>query len=139
LSRIVDELRRKGYRVTPQRLEVVRAIWENRAEHPALRSLYDRVRKSMPTTSFSTLYSTVMKLSELGYVKLFDLGGETRIEVNMKPHINIIYPEEGRVVDVEDHELVSLIAGRLNLRNKDFLVNIVIYGGHRKEGMIPPI
>ncbi len=134
MRRIVDELRRKGYRVTPQRLEVVRAIWENRAEHPALRSLYDRVRRRMPTTSFSTLYSTVMKLSGLGYVRLFDLSGETRIEVNMKPHINIVYPEEGRVVDVEDQELVNLIAGRLGLRDKDFLVNIVIYGGRGKGG-----
>ena len=126
-ERIAGELRRRGYRLTPQRLEVIRIILEAGGEHPSLRSLYERVRERVPTISFSTLYSTVTMLSELGYVRLFDLRGETRVEANMKPHINIIDPG-GRVVDVEDEELVGLIAERLGLNGESFLVNVIIYG-----------
>ncbi len=72
------ELRKNGYKLTPQRLKLVEMLDEKGAEHPSLGEMLIEIRKVFPTMSFSTLYSNVFILRELGLVELFSLEGETR-------------------------------------------------------------
>ncbi len=129
---LLKTLKSKGMKITPQRIEILRTLMELKDRHPSLNELYERVRERIPTLSFSTLYSTIRRLEELGFIKLFDLLGETRIEVNMRPHINIIELDEGVVRDLNDDELVEVIVEKLALKDKgDVLVNVLVYTGRR--------
>ncbi len=132
-EKLVETIKSKNMKLTPQRIEIIKKLIELKDDHPTLSQLYNSVRKSIPTLSFSTLYTTIQKLEELGMVKLFDLLGETRIEVNMNPHINIIDVEKGRIKDLEDRELVETIARRLNIDKDNMLINIIVYNKNRED------
>ncbi len=125
---ILDMLKNKGMKITPQRIEIVKTLLELRDHHPSLKELYEEVKKKVPTISFSTLYSTIKKLEELGLVKLFDLLGETRIELNKKPHVNLIYIDKGLITDVVDDNLLDLLRKKLGVGEDSFvLVNVLVY------------
>ncbi len=128
IEEYIESLRRTGMKITPQRLVILRKLIELRDEHPSLNKLYRLVREELPTISFSTLYSVVKRLESIGLVKLFDLAGETRIEVNRRPHINIVDIEGGVIRDYMDEELLDRISERIGVGYDDiYLVNIYVY------------
>jgi Fe2+ or Zn2+ uptake regulation protein len=68
------------------------------------------------------------ELEELGIIRLFDLLGETRIEVNKHPHINIINLRTGEIRDYNDDKLLNEVRIKLGLNEAEFiLVNILVY------------
>ncbi len=124
-DRALGELKKRGKRLTPQRLEIIRAIFMLSEKHPSLKDIVKAVKRELPTTSISTIYNTIMELEEIGLLTIFEFNREIRIEPNSRPHLNIIDPE-GRIYDIEDEELVKIIADKLNLKSEDFLVNVLL-------------
>jgi len=66
-----------------------------------------------------------MKFEEMGLIHLFNVGGETRIDTEMKPHINIIDNKSGRITDMDDAKLLGLI--KRKIKSDDIIVNIIVY------------
>ncbi|HDH81493.1 MAG TPA: transcriptional repressor [Thermoplasmatales archaeon] len=124
-EKMVEKLRSKGQRLTPQRLEIIKAIAKYEDKHPSLSDLMNDVKKVLPTVSFSTLYNTVMKFEEIGLVHLFSINGETRIETKIKPHINLIDRKSGKIEDIDDTKLLELI--KKKIKSNDIIVNIIVY------------
>ena len=130
-DKILFMLKKEGLKITPQRIEIVKTLLELRDQHPSLKELYEKVKEKIPTISFSTLYSTIKKLEELGLIKLFDLLGETRIELNKKPHINLIHVNKGTIIDITDDKLLNLLREKLGIDKDSFiLINVLIYNAH---------
>ena len=123
-EKALKTLRENGYKLTPQRLKLLDVLEETGKSHPSLNDLLEEVRKDFSTMSFSTLYSNLQTLRELGLVELFSLGGETRVELNTKPHINLI--SEGEIIDLSDPEIIEAIQRKTGKRVR--LVN-VLFGG----------
>ncbi|WP_297091652.1 Fur family transcriptional regulator [Thermococcus sp.] len=121
-EKAVERLKRGGYKLTPQRLRLIEVLDELGKSHPSLTELLEEIRKEFPTMSFSTLYSNLLTLRELGLVELFSLEGETRVEVNTEPHVNIIEGE--RIIDVNDPEIIEAIRRKTGRRVK--LVNVLV-------------
>jgi len=109
IEEIIKKLKSSGYKITPQRLEIIKILEEIGHEHPSIKEIYEIISKKIPTVSFSTLYNIIQKLEDLGIVKTFVLGKETHIEVNTKPHINLISLETGEIKDVEENQLIREI------------------------------
>ncbi|MHA1223105.1 MAG: Fur family transcriptional regulator [Candidatus Heimdallarchaeaceae archaeon] len=127
---ILDLLKKKGYKLTPQRIEIVKILQQEEKTHPSLNHLYSLVKERLTTVSFSTLYNTISTLEEMGLIRLFTLQGETRVELNDTEHINIIDSSTGRIVDIEDKELVGQIKEKTKFdkkKYKTFLINILLY------------
>ena len=118
----VEKLRKMGHKITPQRLELIRVLERIGREHPSLKNVHDELLKKFPTMSFSTLYSNVLLLRELGLIELFSLGGETHVEVNTRPHINVI--SRNGIEDVDDLMLIELIEKKTGRKVK--LVNVIV-------------
>ena len=123
-EKAIETLRKKGYKITPQRLKLLQILEEIGKTHPSLGEVHEKLRKEFPTVSFSTLYSNVITLKELGLVELFSLDGETRIEVNTRPHINLI--SEGEIMDLNDPEIIEAIQRKTGKRVR--LVNVLVGG-----------
>ena len=121
-EKAVERLKRGGYKLTPQRLRLIEVLDELGKSHPSLTELLEEIRREFPTMSFSTLYSNLLILRELGLVELFSLEGETRVEVNTEPHVNIIEGE--RIIDVNDPEIIEAIRRKTGRRVK--LVNVLV-------------
>jgi len=126
----ITKVRDKGYKITPQRLEIIRTLVKGKLLHPTLDEILSLVRKKVETVSFSTLYSTVLLLKELGIVEVFEFGGKIRVETRTTPHINIIKASTGEVVDLHDDELIKEIMDRLKshgISAERMLINVIVY------------
>jgi Fur family transcriptional regulator, peroxide stress response regulator len=70
-EQLLASLRKKDYRMTPQRMALVRLIAESE-DHPSAAQLYVQVKKHFPSMSLATVYKTLDLLKELGEV--FEIG-----------------------------------------------------------------
>ncbi|MGH2508363.1 MAG: Fur family transcriptional regulator [Ktedonobacteraceae bacterium] len=68
-------LRKRGYRLTPQRFMIMSVIQEAR-EHLSVEQIAERVQERNPYVSLSTIYRTLELLRELGLVRENHLPGE---------------------------------------------------------------
>jgi len=121
-EKAVVKLRGSNHKLTPQRLKLIEVLEELGPTHPSLTEVLAKIRRDFPTMSFSTLYSNVLTLKELGLLELFSLDGETRIELNTEPHINLI--SGGRVIDLKDREIIEKIERKTGKKVK--LVNVIL-------------
>src|SRR5438094_5895576 len=70
-----EMLRKRGYRLTPQRFMILSVIQEAE-EHLSIDQITERVQKRNPYVSLSTIYRTLELLRELGLVREVHLPGE---------------------------------------------------------------
>ena len=98
-DQIVEELRRAGLKVTPQRLAVARALSGDET-HPTAQGLYERLLRDHPTMSFATVYNTLAALARIGRVRALTFGAATRFDPNVEAHHHAICDRCGAVRDV---------------------------------------
>jgi Fur family transcriptional regulator, ferric uptake regulator len=77
VDRVLDELRKRGYRMTPQREAIVAEIMRT-SGHIAPQMVVHRVRRRLPGVNPSTVYRTLDLLEDLGVVSHshFEEGAE---------------------------------------------------------------
>ena len=105
-------------------MKLIEVIDKLKYRHPSLNEIYDKVKSEFPTMSFSTLYSNLLTLRKLNLVKFFSLEGETRLEVNTSPHINVIHSSLREIEDYVDEELIRKIEERVGKRVR--LINVFV-------------
>jgi len=98
----IEALRNKGYKATPQRIAICRIALHNR-EHPTAQRIYNEVKKVHPTVSLATVYKTLQVLRDLDLIQELNLPqGQTRFDPYIKPHINLICQQCGKIEDLDD-------------------------------------
>ena len=70
---LVEALRDKGYRLTPQRMIILEAI-EASDDHISADEIYRQARSRYPYMNISTIYRTLELLTELGLASETNLG-----------------------------------------------------------------
>lgn len=112
---MLARVRGSGLKLTPQRLAIVREIAGD-PTHPTAQELFERLRASMPTMSFATVYNTLDTLASAGLCRSLSLSpGASRFDPNMIPHDHAVCDRCGLVRDVPlgeagEEPLVSLAA-----------------------------
>jgi len=108
---IGHKLSRLGYRLTPQRLMILRAV-EEAASHISAEEIYTQVRARYPQMNISTVYRTLELVKELGLVTETDLGdGRVRYHCIGKGHHHHLVCEKcGEIIDMEESVLSPLWA-----------------------------
>lgn len=106
---IITRLGEMGYRLTPQRMLVLKAI-ENSANHISAEEIYGQVVEVYSHVNISTVYRTLDLLKRLGLVTETDLGGG---RVRYHPadkghHHHLVCQECGKVIELDDFVLVPL-------------------------------
>ncbi len=98
-----------GYRLTPQRLMVVKAV-EAADSHISAEEIYLKIRASYPHMNISTVYRTLDLLSELGLVTETDMGdGRVRYHsIGKGHHHHLVCQQCGEITDIEESDLGSL-------------------------------
>lgn len=101
-------LKEKGYRLTPQRLEVVKIVLEklDKREHPTFNDILAEVKARMPSISASTVYNILKLLEDNGVVVSFEHNGRTYYD-RIEPHINVICLNDGKVIDIQSEEVLK--------------------------------
>jgi len=114
-ERIVERMRDRGCRITPQRLAIVHSLFTLGPEHPSIEPLYAAVKRDYPTTSQATVYKTVALLKEMGEV--YEVRGADDAAhyevIRQDAHAHAVCRECGCIVDFDlDHldELMTEVA-----------------------------
>jgi len=93
-------VRSSGLKLTPQRMAIVRELAAD-PTHPTAQELYERLRSSMPTMSFATVYNTLDALAAAGLCAALSLApGPARFDPNMAAHHHAVCDRCGLVRDV---------------------------------------
>lgn len=101
LDAFVGRCRAEGIRVTPQRLEILKALL-GRQDHPSADELHEELHAHLPGLSVDTVYRTLGTLQRLGLVQRLEvLDDRGRFEANPLPHHHLVCTRCRRVWDVE--------------------------------------
>jgi Fur family peroxide stress response transcriptional regulator len=107
LENLVDKLRERGYRLTPQRMAVLKILL-NGTEHLNVEQIYERVVADFPMTSLATVYKTVAVLKDMGEVLELGFGDSGSRYDGSKP-----YPHP-HLVCVQCKSISDVDVGSLN-------------------------
>lgn len=113
MNALKEELKKKGYKLTPQRRSIVDTIIENEGQHLTAEEIYDKVKKDCPEIGLATVYRTILVLEELGVISRLDLNdGCSRYEIvhsnEAHRHHHLICNLCGSVSEVQDDLLEEL-------------------------------
>ena len=98
-ARILNGLREKGFKLTPQRLEIIDILSGDRS-HPNAQSIYRRAKKKVPRISMSTVYYTLNMLKKESLIKEIEFNEmENRYESNIEDHLDLICKGCGKIQD----------------------------------------
>jgi len=98
---LIAVLKRHDFRMTPQRMELVRLIAVSEG-HPNAAQLYAKIKVQFPTMSQATVYKTLALLKEIGQVMEIDLHGDSHYDGNRPdPHPHLICMKCSKITDAE--------------------------------------
>jgi Fur family peroxide stress response transcriptional regulator len=100
-DQLISALKTRGFRLTPQRLELVRVIAVSDG-HPSAAQLHAKIREKFPTMSHATVYKTLALLKEMNQVLEIDLRDDSRYDGNRPgAHPHLICMKCSQIMDAE--------------------------------------
>jgi Fur family ferric uptake transcriptional regulator len=101
-------IRKRGFRLTPQRELILDAICEGKS-HTTLDEIYARVQAKAPAISLATVYRALGFWSDAGIVIGAEIQGHKVYEiVKEMPHHHLVCRACGQVTEL-DHESVKML------------------------------
>ena len=98
---IAEVLRKNGYKVTPQRLAVYKAINHN-PTHPNAEAVYKILQPNYPSMSLATVYKTMEIFAKIGVVQVLQCVEDAhRYDYDTTPHAHIRCEKCNRVIDID--------------------------------------
>lgn len=108
---MLRKLREMGYRITPQRLAILKILAESKG-HPGAEEIHAQVKIDFPTTTIATVYKTLAVLKSIGEVLELEFSGDYNRYDGKKPgpHPHLICIKCKGIVDPELASLVEMTA-----------------------------
>jgi Fur family peroxide stress response transcriptional regulator len=109
LDQMLLKLKDHDYRITPQRLAVLKVLAASDG-HPSVERIYNTVRVQFPTTSIATIYKTVALLKqENEVIEISFPDGSNRYDGNKPyPHPHLICTRCKKIIDPDLSSLEDL-------------------------------
>ena len=101
VKELITSLKEHDYRMTPQRVELIRLIAASEA-HPSAAQLFSKIKTTYPTMSQATVYKTLALLKEINQVLEIDLRDDSHYDGNRpEPHPHLICTRCNKIMDGE--------------------------------------
>jgi Fur family transcriptional regulator, peroxide stress response regulator len=99
---MADNLKRSGYKLTPQRLAIIKLLSENKS-HPSVEDIYTKLRRRFPGISQATVYRNILLMKSLGEViEIGFASGSSRYDGRKPfPHPHIVCLRCNKIIDPE--------------------------------------
>ncbi len=96
---LISSLRDRGYRLTPQRWEIIRLLARD-ISHPRAMDIFRKVRKIVPRISMSTVYYTLDMMKKEGLIRELEFyDRDNRYDINVSDHINLVCTRCRKITD----------------------------------------
>jgi Fur family peroxide stress response transcriptional regulator len=112
----IGRLRSEGFKLTPQRLSVIRYLIGN-TSHPTAAVIYADLKKKYPSLSFSTVYNTLNMLEKIGEVQSLHLFDDfLNYDPDTGTHFHFVCSECNSIIDIfpDGGQNVSLPEGDIS-------------------------
>lgn len=101
VAQLIAALKERDFRMTPQRVELVRLIAASEG-HPSASQLYEKIQRQFPTISRATVYKTLALLKEMDQVLEIDLHSDSHYDGNRpQPHPHLICLQCNQIIDAD--------------------------------------
>jgi Fe2+ or Zn2+ uptake regulation protein len=101
-ERILNRLREKGYKLTPQRREIIGILAQD-STHPRAAEILQKARRRAPSISVSTVYYTLAMLKKEDLIREIEFyDRDNRYDTNISNHLNLICERCGGIEDYCD-------------------------------------
>jgi len=98
-QKLNTSLKDKGYKLTPQRREIIRILSRDMS-HPGAMDILRKVRKIVPRISMSTVYYTLDMMKKEGLIRELEYyDTDNRYEINVSEHINLVCTRCRKITD----------------------------------------
>jgi Fur family peroxide stress response transcriptional regulator len=125
---IVDSLKSRGLRVTPQRFAVYANLLE-RTDHPTVEQLLSDLNQAGPVSSQATIYNSLQALREVGLVREVLLEeGVVRYDANVDPHHHFRCHQCGHIEDIPWESFRGLVESPLRPGLKPDSYEVTVMG-----------
>ncbi|NOU92452.1 transcriptional repressor [Paenibacillus sp. LMG 31456] len=113
IDKINQQLRVKGYKMTPQREVTLKVLLENEKDHLSAEDVFMLVKERLPEIGIATVYRTLEMLSELHVVEKMNFGdGVARFDLRSEDSAHM------------HHHLICNICGALKEIKEDWLTDL---------------
>lgn len=100
MEKIIRRYRGKGFKLTPQRIAILKFL-EGNTSHPTADDIFREIRKDHPTVSFATVYNTIQALVDRGELLEITIDPERKhFDPNPTPHHHIMCSICGKIGDI---------------------------------------
>ncbi|MBI1910453.1 MAG: transcriptional repressor [Deltaproteobacteria bacterium] len=100
MEKIISRYKGKGFKLTPQRLAILKFL-EGNTNHPTAEDIFREIKKKYPTVSFATVYNTVEALRERGELLEITINPDRKhFDPNPNPHHHIICKVCKKIEDI---------------------------------------
>ena len=100
--KLIAGIREKGYKLTSQRLEIIKLLSHDRS-HPGAMDIPQKLKKRAPKISMSTVYYTLDILKKEGLIQELEFyDRDNRYDVNVSSHINLVCRKCGKIEDLAE-------------------------------------
>ncbi|PKN88464.1 MAG: transcriptional repressor [Chloroflexi bacterium HGW-Chloroflexi-8] len=98
-NHMIAALKERNFRLTPQRIELVRLIAVSEG-HPSASQLHKKIKHQFPTMSHATVYKTLSLLKEMNQVLEIKLRDDSHYDGNRpEPHPHLICIKCNNIMD----------------------------------------
>jgi Fur family transcriptional regulator, peroxide stress response regulator len=127
-NEIVQILKSKGLRVTPQRFAVYANLLA-REDHPTVEQILAELNKDAPTSSQATIYAAIQALREVGLVREVLLEeGIRRYDANISQHHHFRCTCCGAIEDISWNAFGSIDLNKLRPGLKPQRYEVTVQG-----------
>ena len=127
-EQVIFEMRKRGLRLTRPREAILDCLLET-DEHPSARTIWERVKKKVPSVSLSTVYSTLSELTKNNIINELEFAETSnRYEGNLAHHINLICVQCGNISDYTTAHTLDLEQVKEVTLFKAFRARFELYG-----------
>lgn len=141
---MVNKLREKNFRITPQRLAILKILSQS-IGHPSVEEIYAKVKPDFPTTSLATVYKNVSILKNLGQVLELAFSGASSRYDGLKPypHPHLICTGCGAIQDPKLKSLENMTTELMHATGYHIAHHRLDFFGHcpkcrKKDPRLPP-
>ena len=125
---IVQALKSKGLRVTPQRFAVYANLL-SRADHPTAEQIIQDLNQDVPTSSQATVYSSLQTLRDAGLIREVLLEeGVCRYDAKVAPHHHFRCKCCGEIEDIAWEHFLGLDMQKLRPCLQVAGYEVTVYG-----------
>lgn len=125
---IVQTLKAKGLRVTPQRFAVYANLLA-RTDHPTVEQILVDLNKDFPVSSQATIYSSLQALRAAGLIREVLLeAGVSRYDAKVEPHHHFQCQQCGSIEDIGWDALPVVNFDRLRVGLQAHIYEITVRG-----------